>query len=303
MAVAVGAIIAIGIVFLIEYLDDTIKSPEQIVADTNLSTLGAIAYIPGAKLADHLVTHKTPRAPVSEAFRMVRTNLSFAAVDGGLRAFIVSSASPGEGKSTTTANLAVVMAQTGKQVLIVDADLRRPKQHKIFEVPNNQGLTTAILDNQTPISHHIQQTAVPNLRVITSGPIPPNPAELLNSQRMNQVLAELNEEADIILFDSPPILSVADASILAPQVDGCLLIVEVAKTRRNLFSQAVTRIMNANVHVYGCIMNRSQPSRRGYYQSDYYYYQYNNYEYNRRPDSRKKAIARFPRWLSGLSRR
>jgi Mrp family chromosome partitioning ATPase len=120
---------------------------------------------------------------------------------------------------------------------------------------------------------------------------------------MNQVLAELNEEADIILFDSPPILSVADASILAPQVDGCLLIVEVAKTRRNLFSQAVTRIMNANVHVYGCIMNRSQPSRRGYYQSDYYYYQYNNYEYNRRPDSRKKAIARFPRWLSGLSRR
>ena len=304
MAVAVGAILALGIVFLVEYLDDTIKAPEQILEDTNLSTLGAIAYIPGSKPSDHLVTHQIPRAPVSEAFRMVRTNLNFAAVDSGLHTFIVCSASPGEGKSTTTANLAVVMAQTGKRVLVVDADLRRPIQHKIFEIANNQGLTTAILDNQTPVSNHIQETAVPNLSVMTSGPIPPNPAELLNSQRMNQILTELKEKADVILFDSPPILSVADASILAPQVDGCLLMVEVAKTRRNIFLQAVTRISNANVHVYGCIMNRSQPGRRSYYyQSDYYYYQYNNYDYNHRTSSKRRAAIRFPRWLSGLSRR
>lgn len=304
MAVAVGVILMIGIIFLFEYLDDTIKLPEQILEDTNLSTLGAIAYIPGSKPSEQLVTHQIPRAPVSEAFRMVRTNLNFAAVDDGLHTLIVSSASPGEGKSTTTANLAVVIAQTGKRVLVVDADLRRPKQHEIFETSNNQGLTTAILDNQTPASFHIQPTAVPNLRIMTSGPIPPNPAELLNSQRMNQVLADLKEEADVILFDSPPILSVADASILAPQVNGCLLVVEVAKTRRNMFLQAVSRLSNAKAHLYGSIMNSSQSSRRGYYyQPDYYYYHYNNYDYNRRTNGKSRGIIRFPRWLSGLSRR
>jgi Mrp family chromosome partitioning ATPase len=121
---------------------------------------------------------------------------------------------------------------------------------------------------------------------------------------MNQILTELKEEAEVILFDSPPILSVADASILAPQVDGCLLVVEIAKTRRDVFLQAVTCIRNANVHVYGCIMNRPQASRRSYfYQSDYYYYQYNNYDYNHPPGGESRAALRFPRWLSGLSRR
>ena len=303
LAVIVGALVAVGIAFLVEHLDDTIKMPEQILADTNMITLGAIAYIKGSKPSDQLISYKTPRAPVSEAYRMVRTNLNFASVDGGLGAFIVSSTSPGEGKSTTTANLAVVMAQTGKQVLIVDADLRRPTQHKIFETSNNQGLTTAILDNQTPVSDHIQETAVANLNLMTSGPIPPNPAELLNSQRMNQILMALKEEADVVLFDSPPILSVADSTILAPQVNGCLLVVEVGKTRRNMLVQAVTRLLSANVHLYGCVMNRSRPSRRGYYQSDYYYYQYDSYDYGQRAGSKRNGMIRFPRWLSGLSKR
>ncbi len=303
LAFVVGAIVAIGIAFLIEYLDDTVKMPEQILEDTNMVTLGAIAYIKGDKPSDQMIAHRTPRAPVSEAFRMVRTNLNFAAVDDGLGTLIISSASPSEGKSTTTANLAVVIAQTGKQVLVVDADLRRPKQHQIFEMPNNQGLTTAILDSQTPVSQHIQQTAVPNLNLMTSGPIPPNPAELLNSQRMNQILIALKEEADVVLFDSPPILSVADATILAPQVNGCLLVVEVGKTRRNILVQAVTRLLSANVHLYGCVMNRSRPSRRGYYQSDYYYYQYNSYDYGQRSGNKRSGMIRFPRWLSGLSKR
>ena len=229
LAVMIGAIMAIGIAFLVDYLDDTVKSPEHILEDTELSTLGAIAYIKGPNPPDQLITHKTPRAPISEAYRMIRTNLNFASVDDGLKTFVVSSASPSEGKSTTTANLAVVIAQTGKRVLIVDADLRRPKQHKIFELSNNQGLTTAILDNQTAINYHIQKTAVPNLSLMTSGPIPPNPAELLNSHRMSQILDALRQEADVILFDSPPILSVADATILAPQVNGCVLVTQVGK--------------------------------------------------------------------------
>jgi non-specific protein-tyrosine kinase len=300
LATAVGVILALSVIILIEYLDDTIKLPDEILEDTNLSTLGAIAYIKTNALEERLITQEQPRAPISEAYRMIRTNLNFATVDGGLRTVIVSSASPGEGKSTTSANLAVVIAQTGKKVVIVDADLRRPRQHKIFNVLNNQGLTTAILDNQTPINYHMQPTTIPNLMLLASGPIPPNPAELLNSHRMHQVLEALKKEADVVIFDSPPILTVADATILAPQVNGCLLVVEVGKTKRKSFREAAERLMQANVHLFGTVMNRSQPGRRGY---DYYYYS-NNYDYGRRKrrNGRNTAI-RWPKWLSGLSKR
>jgi non-specific protein-tyrosine kinase len=303
VALSVGAIFAVALIFLIEYMDDTLKNPEQILEYTNLPTLGAIGYIKGGDLAEHLITHRMPRAPISEAYRMARTNLNFAAVDDGLQTLVVSSASPGEGKSTTTANLAVVMSQTDKRVLIVDADLRRPTQHKIFKLSNNQGLTTAILDTQTAVKYHIQSTDIPNVSVMTSGPIPPNPAELLGSQRMGQILAALKEEADIILFDSPPILSVADTSVLAPQVNGCLLVVEVAKTRQNTFLQAVSRLQSANVRLYVCIMNRAQHGRRAYYYQYDYYYQYNDYNYNRPPTRKRGGLMSLPRWHFGLNKR
>src|SRR5690606_12110832 len=151
------------------------------------------------------------------AYRMLRTNLEFTAVDGGLKSVLVTSSSPGEGKSTTTANLAVVLAQAGKRVILVDADLRRPIQHKIFDMSNNHGLTTALLDSQSPATHHLQPTAVANLQLMSSGPLPPNPADLLDSQRMLQLLEELQQLADVVLLDTPPVLMVADATILAPR--------------------------------------------------------------------------------------
>jgi non-specific protein-tyrosine kinase len=295
LAAVVGAVLGLGLAFAIEYLDDTIKTPDQVAADTGLSTLAAIADIKAPTQAARLVTHLTPRAPISEAYRVMRTNLSFSAIDGGLRSMIITSASPSEGKSTTAANLAVVMAQAGKQVILVDADLRRPSLHKIFETTNNQGLTTALLDSDMPVAAHIQATIAPGLRLMTSGPLPPNPAELLNSHRMQAIIAELKNESDVVIFDMPPSLSVADAAILAPQVDGCALVLEVGKTRRDAFMQAAELLNKNGAQIYGVVMNRLRRGRLGYHDY-YYYYRYYSYEYgDRKPATRSGLLG----WLTG----
>lgn len=304
LAAVVGGMLAVGIIFLIEYLDDTVKTPDQVLADTNMSTLGAIAQIKSDEKTQGLITQRAPRDPISEAYRVVRTNLSFSAVDEGLTSLLVSSASPGEGKSTTTANLAVVMAQTGKKVILVDADLRRPVQHKLFNLSNNMGLTTSILDNRTSVLQHVQDTPIPNLRLLTSGPIPPNPAELLNSQRMAEVLAELKKESDITIIDTPPVLTVADASILGPQVNGAILVVETGSTRRDALVNAVERLSQTGTHIFGALLNKVKLDRAGY---GYYYYYYSSYEYNSKSKKRRSKKSgknsRMPAWLTGLMRR
>lgn len=305
LAAVVGGLLALGIIFLIEYLDDTVKTPDQVMEDTGLSTLGAVAQIKGEQPADRLIAHNKPRDPISEAYRVLRTNLSFSAVDKELQDVLITSASPGEGKSTTTANLATVIAQTGKRVILVDADLRRPMQHKLFSVPNNQGLTTALLDQKTAVAQHIQPTAIRNLSVMTSGPLPPNPAELLNSQRMTHVMNELRKEADVILYDTPPALTVADAAILSAQVDGCILVVETGKTRRDTFAQAVQRLQKTGANLFGVVMNRLKPGRSGYYYDYYYYYYhyYGAYEQENQKRRSSKAGKRGAGWLAGLMRR
>lgn len=304
MAAVVGAVVGLGVIALIEYLDDTIKTPDQVLEDTGLSTLGAIAYIKGATYPERLVAHLLPRNPVTEAFRMLRTNLYFASIDSGLHSLVITSASPGEGKSTTAANLAVVLAQqSGNRVLLVDADLRRPSQHKLFSVSNNQGLTTAILDSVSSVQDHIQETEVPGLRIMTSGPIPPNPAELLNSQRMLHVMADLQKEADVIIYDMPPVLTVADASILATHVNGCFLVAAAGETRREAFIQAAERLNKASINVYGAVMNRSQPDRQGYYYHYYDYFYYSSYDYGHRRQAKRPLWQRPFAWLSSSNKR
>jgi non-specific protein-tyrosine kinase len=290
--------LAVGFIFLIDYLDDSIKSPQEVMEDTNLSTLGTIALIKGENPEDRLITAQSPRDPISEAYRVLRTNLNFSAIDGDMSTLLITSSSPGEGKSTTAANLAVVIAQTGKRVILVDADLRRPIQHKIFKATNNQGLTTAILDHNTPITYHLQKTKYPELQLMTSGPIPPNPAELLNSLRMNQVMEDFHREADIVIFDTPPVLTVADATILAPRTDGTLIVIESGGTKRSALLQAAERLQTTNGHIYGVVINKLNPSRiRGYGYYKYHYYYSSVKEYGRNP--RKKGR----RWLPGFIRR
>ena len=269
LAAVVGCMLAVGVAFLIEYLDDTIKTPDDVKRTTNLPTLGAVTRIEGAEIEDKLVTADHPRSPVSEAYRILRTNLQFSAVDKPLKTLLVTSANPIEGKSLTAANLGVVMAQAGLSTIIIDADLRRPIQHRIFQLTREDGLTNALLHSNPDPGGYLQATKVENLHVLTSGPVPPNPSELLGSERMRRLIEHLKEQADMLIFDSPPCRAVTDAAVLSSQVDGVLLVVDAGASRRELATRAVEDLRKVGGNVLGAVLNKVSPRGSGYY---YYYY-------------------------------
>ncbi len=206
-----------------------------------------------------LATVADPRSPMAEAYRSLRTNLSFANLDHKLHTIVVTSAGPEEGKSTVLANLAVVEAQAGRQVIIVDADLRRPRQHELFGVANSEGLTTMLADENGLLQPPLQPTAVPGLQILTSGPQPPLPAEMLASERMGRAIAALAARADLVLFDAPPVVAVTDAAILAPQVDGVLLVINADRTRREHAQRAQQLLQQVNAHIIGSVLNNVVP--------------------------------------------
>lgn len=207
-----------------------------------------------------------PRSPVSESYRTLRTNLSFSSLDKPLRTLVITSAAPDEGKSTTIANLAVTIAQGGKRTILVDCDLRRPSLHTIFGKSAEPGLTNMLLDeNSDP---PLQKTEVENLHLLASGAKPPNPADLLGSNKLDMVIARLMEEADIILFDAPPVIAVTDAAILGSKVDGVLLVVRAGKTRRDHAERAKQMLEKANVNIVGVTLTNAPKdgSIGGYYE-------------------------------------
>ena len=288
LAAIIGALLAVGIAFLIEYLDDTIKTPDDVQRVAGLSTLGAIARLKEVGDSHRLVSWLNSRAPESEAYRTLRTNLQFSSVDHPVKTLLVTSSSPGEGKSTTASNLAVMLAQAGQQVIIVDADLRRPVLHKVFNVPNNVGLTTALLaGDDATVRNYFQTTEVENLSVLTCGPIPPNPSELLGSHRMGHLISALSGEADIVLFDSPPVLAVTDAAVMGRQVDGILMVADAGKTREHALAQAAAELKNTGGNLLGVTLNRLDKRRGGY--SYYYYYYYNDESSERRRSSSRNG--------------
>ncbi len=272
LALVIGAMLGLGGALLLEYLDDTVKTPDDIQEAAALSTLGGVVKLEGAKPEDRLVVRDAPRSPGAEAYRVLRTNLQFSAVDKPLDTLLITSAGPSEGKSTTTINLAIAMAQADKRVILVDADLRRPTLHRMLRLANNIGLSTALLDKSRDPAVYLQEAGVPNLRVMTTGPIPPNPAELLNSARMHEMIELLKGEADVVLFDTPPVLAVADTSILARQVDGALLVVASGETRRGMVTQAMQSLSSVGVSPLGAVLNKLTQRKSGYYY--YYYYHY-----------------------------
>jgi succinoglycan biosynthesis transport protein ExoP len=270
LAAAIGAVLAAGAAFLIEYLDDTLRTGKDVEKATGLAALGVIARIPGDSPSEMLITALHPRSPVSEAYRVLRTSLRFSSVDRPMRSLAITSPSPAEGKSTMAANLAVVMAQTGKSVVLVDADLRRPMLHRIFQVSNKEGLTSLLLDQEPTLDGHLQETGIENLRVLTSGPLPPNPSELLGSQRMQHVVEQIEREADLTLYDTPPILPVTDATVLAPQTDGVLMVTQAGRTRQGAARRAVETLQQVGANILGATLNRVSPRKvQGY---DYYYH-------------------------------
>ena len=216
-----------------------------------------------------LITYHDPRSPVSEAFRTLRTNLDFVSPGAPLKSILVSSPGPGEGKSSIAANLAIAMAHANKRVILVDADLRKPTQHKLFSLPNRVGLTSLLVKNA---NQDIQQeVAVPGLSVITSGPIPPNPSELLASDVMDAVKHSLASKADIIIYDTPPIAVVSDAMILAPKLDGTLIVVRLGVTSKEAGRRTKELLKTSRSKVLGIVANDAT-HRAGY--SNYYYYYY-----------------------------
>jgi non-specific protein-tyrosine kinase len=214
-----------------------------------------------------LITISEPRSPISEAYRTLRTNLDFASLDQALKTLVVTSAGVGEGKSTTLANLGVVSAQTGRKVVLVDADLRRPSLHKVFGLGNETGLTTAMMDESSLASPPLQETGIEGLLVLTSGPLPPNPADLVGSRRMEEVIGALASEADQVFFDAPPVVAVTDAAVLATKVDGVLLVISAGKTRRQQAHAAVQRLEQINARLVGTVLTNMQmgAGTQGYY--------------------------------------
>jgi len=204
---------------------------------------------------DQLITISNPRSPISEAFRTLRTNLEFSSLDKPIRSMVVTSAAPEEGKSTTLANLAVVVAQSGKKVIVVDCDLRRPSLHKIFDAHSAVGFTDMMRDDALLKKPPLEETGVPNLKLLGSGTIPPNPAELLASKRMDEVIATLLKIADMVLFDAPPIIAVTDAAVLASKVDAVLLVVSAGKTKRDHAKKAKALLDKVNARLIGTVLN------------------------------------------------
>jgi capsular exopolysaccharide synthesis family protein len=214
-----------------------------------------------------LVTHINPKSPISEQYRTIRTNIQFAGVDKEFKTLMVTSAGPGEGKSTTVANLAVVLAQQGKRVLLIDGDLRKPTVHYTFKVSNIYGLTN-VLTRQTTLKDTVVSTNVTDVDVLPSGPVPPNPSELLDSKSMSHLIEEASALYDYVLFDTPPIIAVTDAQLLSHRVDGVILVIASGKTEVESAVKAKELLVNANAKIIGTILNAKEMKKESYY---YYY--------------------------------
>ena len=296
LAAVVGGMLAVGTAFLIEYLDDTIKNPSEIDSVLGLSSLAAIPPIPGKEIEDKLIAVGHSRSPISEAYRVLRTNIQFSSPDRPLKTLLITSPSPTEGKSLTLANLGVVMAQAGQRVILVDTDLRRPTLHRIFGLSNDSGLTSALFNEDSDVDRWLQPTEVENLRVLASGPLPPNPSELLGSQRMERLVEKLKAHADVVLFDSPPSLVVTDAAVLTNRVDGTILIIDAGTTRRGLAQRTKYDLEKVGANILGATLNRvSLDGRSGYYYYYYYYYSDDGKRRHRRRKSwRRRLIERIP---------
>ena len=274
LAAVIGFILAAGAAFLLEYLDDSLKNPDDVQKILGLTTLGAIPVMEETATRGELAVVASSHSMASEAFRVLRTNLRFAGVDRPLQTILITSPAPSEGKSLTVANLGAALAQAGERVILVDADLHRPRLHRLFGLRNNRGITSALLEEHPDPDGLLQDTTVPGLQVLTSGPLPPNASELLGSAHMRELLSQLSRQADVLLLDSPPATALADAAVLATQTDGVLLVLDAGNTRREAARRASEALGRVNARVVGAILNRLPTSGGGYY---YYYYYHARY--------------------------
>ncbi len=270
LASIVGLFIASAFALAWDRMHITLRSADDLVYMLGLTYLGAIGRIKGKRYTDKVITAHEPFSLVAEAYRFIRSNIQFISADRPVKSIMVTSPGPGDGKSITAVNLGVAMAQAGFKTILVDADMRRPVLHKILEMPNQSGLTDLLCSPQLNVDGLLRDCGVENLKVITSGALAFNPSELLSSQRMDQLLAGLNAMADVVLFDSPPALAVADAAVLSTQVDGVVLVINAGKTQRDAARRAIATLQQVGAKVLGGVLNRIT-DKRGRYGYDYNY--------------------------------
>lgn len=297
----IGLILALGLIFLLDFLDDTYKSLNDFSQSKDLNILGSVGKIAGKKYSGKIIAYEKPDSPITEAYRLIRSRIQFRSADDPIKSLMVTSSMPDEGKSVTAANLAAVFAQANLRTIIVDADLRNPALHQIFSVENEVGLGDMLASPAIKLEDCLKNTSDDNLKILTSGKRLPDPSERLGSQRMAEILMELNQVADIIIFDSPPALAFADTVVLARQVDGVVVTVQAGKSKRDAVKQTLLDLQNAKAKVLGGIFTGSAAAngasiRRAYVQ-----------ERNRFPstkDSRKKAGVdeNQPQGLGGLAK-
>jgi non-specific protein-tyrosine kinase len=258
VAAILGLILAAGLMIALAYFDDSIKDSDRVHEIAGLGTLGTILRMPGDKGRSEmyrLATLLYPRSYVAEAYRTLRTNIEFASVGVPFRTLLVTSSIPGEGKTVTAANLAVTFAQSGRRVILVDADLRKPGVHLVFNTPNAHGLTTLLRSDEVSLDAVAQVTEQDHLRVLTTGPLPPNPAELLGSPRMQVILERLKVGGDLVIFDSPPLRAVTDSAILSSFLDGTVLVIDAERSRRPDVRLARAALDRAGATVFGAVLN------------------------------------------------
>lgn len=274
LTLVLAVLLAAAMAFLQEFLDDRVNAPGDL---ERLSIIPAIGHVPSIDDGStRLLTSLPANSHVAEAYRALRSTIGFASIDTPLRRMLVTSSSKGEGKSVTSVNLATAMAMDGKRVILVDADLRRPNVHRLMQMPSSPGLSE-VLVGMRKLDDAIQPTEVENLRVICAGPIPPNPAELLNSRAFDHLLEELDERADIVIFDSPPCIPVTDPLIIASRMDGVVLVLQVGQTRKAAVKHAQELLTRARARVIGVVFNRVQQRKNGYYYYHNYYYTADGY--------------------------
>lgn len=243
-----------------------------------------------------LVTHADPKSPVAEAYRILRTNIEFSSTDRKIKVILVTSSGPAEGKSTTAANMAIAMAEANRRVLLIDCDLRKPAIHRMFGLVNIKGLTNILVEG-LEYSDITNVTEVENLEVITSGPKPPNPAELLGSQRMKELLDKVREDYDVVIIDTPPVLPVTDAAVLSQYVDGVVLVAGYGLTTFEAAAQAKASLQKVNAKILGVVLNGVPTDRRG----GYYYYYYYYYDEHGRKKKRRSSTMQQPISMDGMS--
>jgi capsular exopolysaccharide synthesis family protein len=284
----------IGYAFAREFLDNTVKAVEQLERK-GLTVLGIIPDMGhdaekkiskplkkpssgGLDFRRRLITYEDPKSPISESYRSLRTNITYASSDQKIKSMIVSSPQPGEGKSTTVANLAIAFAQLRKRTLLIDADLRKPVQHNVFDQPRGPGLSEYLVGEVAEFDSIIKSTKIENLSVVTAGGLPPNPSELLGSERMGKLVDRLEGEWDMVLFDSPPIVAVTDSSMISAEIDALVMVVKAGQTDRAAVDRALDTISNVRSPLIGVILNGANPETlSGKYA---YYYSYYNYYYH-----------------------